>query len=127
MEPLECPIEHISCSDNSRCIKHSHICDGEADCKDGSDEANCTCKDRIESFRHCDGYIDCPEGEDEIGCFGMYHHTLFLPLSVMNFEQDVLVMNLVVMIGTLDTKGVLASLWNKDATELSNVPSDLMK
>lgn len=61
----------MSCSDNSRCIKHNHICDGESDCKDGNDESNCSCKDRIEPFRRCDGYIDCPDGEDELGCFGM--------------------------------------------------------
>lgn len=60
----------MSCSDGSKCIKHKHLCDGEADCNDGSDEAKCSCKDRIEAFRHCDGYLDCPEGEDEIGCFG---------------------------------------------------------
>lgn len=67
---LDCPTDHMSCFDGSKCIKHKHLCDGEADCSDGSDEAKCSCKDRIEAFRHCDGYLDCPEGEDEIGCFG---------------------------------------------------------
>ena len=38
-----CPENTFSCNDlKHRCIIHNWVCDGTADCLNGSDEANCT-------------------------------------------------------------------------------------
>lgn len=58
------------CADESKCIKQIHLCDGNVQCSDASDEAYCSCKYRVGTARLCDGYFDCPSGEDELGCFG---------------------------------------------------------
>lgn len=64
------------------CISATWRCDQEHDCKDGSDEANCsnnTCADYqfscgsptfrcIYSSWVCDGDKDCPDGKDEWNC-----------------------------------------------------------
>lgn len=55
-------------------------CDGETDCPDGQDEANCPANycgkdqfacsnDTCVAFNHvCNGERDCPGGEDELDC-----------------------------------------------------------
>lgn len=60
----------LACYGGNECVRENSWCDGTVDCSDGSDEAACTCRQRIDNDRICDGYADCPMAEDEIGCFG---------------------------------------------------------
>uniref|UniRef100_A0A8D3C0A7 EGF-like domain-containing protein n=1 Tax=Scophthalmus maximus TaxID=52904 RepID=A0A8D3C0A7_SCOMX len=36
-----CNLGAIPCKDNTKCVLYNHVCDGEVDCSDGSDEGDC--------------------------------------------------------------------------------------
>lgn len=40
--PIKCPFGSKPCKDDMECVLYKHECDGEADCRDGSDEEECT-------------------------------------------------------------------------------------
>ena len=68
--------EFFVCSDNKKCIDYSKVCDMIYDCKDHSDEANCTNHYQCSSSRkllpkskQCDGQIDCADLSDECNEF----------------------------------------------------------
>lgn len=75
---------HFTCNDGEE-IPAGWRCDGEEDCWEGEDEANCT---RMNAFLCageegeyvpldyvCDGYDDCDDGSDEEGCPAGTHFT----------------------------------------------------
>ncbi|KAG9482678.1 hypothetical protein GDO78_011370 [Eleutherodactylus coqui] len=82
--PRLCRREEARCP-NGQCIPREYLCDGERDCKDGSDEINCATKGPsdmcapdqficvqsrtcIPASYQCDEEADCPDRSDEIGC-----------------------------------------------------------
>uniref|UniRef100_A0A3Q3AQH4 Uncharacterized protein n=1 Tax=Kryptolebias marmoratus TaxID=37003 RepID=A0A3Q3AQH4_KRYMA len=98
---LKCRFGSRLCKDRTACVPLSHICDGERDCQDGSDEEGCGEYSSSDCFRMvinvndhfvaylnfgvsrcygtgcvllshvCDGERDCPDGSDEEAC-GIY-------------------------------------------------------
>ncbi|XP_072288518.1 vitellogenin receptor Yl [Eucyclogobius newberryi] len=88
--PLKCGRRSKACADGSECVLYSHVCDGEPDCKDSSDEENCAshCTDAqfqcahggkcIDKGQVCDGESQCRDRSDELRCTttseGCVHH-----------------------------------------------------
>ncbi|KAL2091711.1 hypothetical protein ACEWY4_011509 [Coilia grayii] len=78
--PLRCRIGLYACKDGSDCVPSSHMCDGEQDCKDGSDEDSCVVECSSGQFQcaHgrkcidkslvCDGIAQCQDQSDERDC-----------------------------------------------------------
>ncbi|KAM7391483.1 hypothetical protein PAMP_022171 [Pampus punctatissimus] len=78
--PIKCPLGSKPCKDEAECVLYNHVCDGEADCRDGSDEDEClsACetdqfqcahgKRCIEQSQVCDGVPQCQDRSDELGC-----------------------------------------------------------
>lgn len=104
----------FQCHSNSHCIPGRWQCDGEGDCADGSDEADCanvtakpppamfhlTCGPQeftcatghcIHAAWKCDGDPDCPDHSDETNCMNplaLYSHSNSIQTDSMNALFD---------------------------------------
>ncbi|XP_068227102.1 low-density lipoprotein receptor-related protein 3-like [Palaemon carinicauda] len=66
-----CSSEEFMCSEPQLCIPKSWQCNGQIECPDSTDEADCQagCAG-LDASERCDGRWHCENGEDELGCFG---------------------------------------------------------
>ncbi|ESO96718.1 hypothetical protein LOTGIDRAFT_68388, partial [Lottia gigantea] len=77
----ECTAEEFKCVDDGLCVEKKYLCNGIFNCRDGSDEVNCsetrTCSEEeftcnngrcVPMAFKCDGHNDCQDFSDEFNC-----------------------------------------------------------
>ena len=68
-EEVHCdPWRERRCRDGLACYSVAQHCDMVGDCEDNSDEAECSCVERLVEDKKCDGYVDCAGAADEADC-----------------------------------------------------------
>jgi Low-density lipoprotein receptor domain class A len=91
-----CREDEFQCKDGS-CIPADQRCNRRYDCRDGSDEQECTasqpqCRqgefkcstgECINERRKCDKHIDCRDGSDENDCRKLNYNWFFFTLEVV--------------------------------------------
>lgn len=78
---MNCSKISFLCKEDSLCISHIQVCDGNLDCFSGEDERNCpnlisfTCNsfNRVIPYQQvCDYQYDCSDKSDEVYCSKIY-------------------------------------------------------
>ncbi|GMT31153.1 hypothetical protein PFISCL1PPCAC_22450 [Pristionchus fissidentatus] len=75
----DCPKDSRRCKGSPLCLPNASVCDGEPDCSEDDDEADCKECNRgakmcaptkrcIPRAQLCDGVVNCPDGSDEMDC-----------------------------------------------------------
>ncbi|XP_031635070.1 basement membrane-specific heparan sulfate proteoglycan core protein isoform X6 [Contarinia nasturtii] len=76
--PEECRDDEFKCGDEDVCLPNTKKCDRVRDCRDGSDEIDCSCRpgqwqchtsgECIDAREYCDGQYNCKDYSDEGFC-----------------------------------------------------------
>ncbi|KAK7494115.1 hypothetical protein BaRGS_00014588, partial [Batillaria attramentaria] len=77
-DQMRLAVDEFTCESDGRCIPVARVCNGVAECVDGSDERDCACRQDeftcrstgqcIRRDRVCDRRRDCDDGSDESDC-----------------------------------------------------------